>query len=371
MTADPIADLRSPTGSLVSVYLDRPSPGGMAALLTDLLRPVREEAEARSRPVRMSVKADAERIHALADELETDSAPAYAIFASDVDGLFKLEPLTHQVPNVAHLGPRPYLRPLRAAPRPVRAGVIIADRARARTFVTGNGLVEELGRPLEEELGKSNFGGFSGYAEHGVRARSEELSTRLWREASARLVERHLDRPFDYMVIGSHEETVEEIARELHPYLARLYRAEFVASPQTVTETALRAEIADLDQGFRHDRQQALAGRICDTAWSDGLALLGLTETLDACNAQAVDTLAVAGPFTRPGVICNQCGFLARTGEVCPVCSAALFPVADVVAAAMDATVAAGGKTVQLEVASPLDAEGVGALLRFPVRVSG
>ncbi|MDP9144156.1 MAG: hypothetical protein M3N43_05600, partial [Actinomycetota bacterium] len=89
----------------------------MAALLTDLLKPVREAAEIRDRAVQKSVRADTERIHDLAGQLEMGGAPAYAAFASDLDDLFEIEALTHAVPNVSTLGPRPYLRPLRAAPR--------------------------------------------------------------------------------------------------------------------------------------------------------------------------------------------------------------------------------------------------------------
>jgi hypothetical protein len=53
--ADPIAELRSPSGSLISVYVSRPSPGGMGALLADLLRPVREAAGTKVRSVEICV----------------------------------------------------------------------------------------------------------------------------------------------------------------------------------------------------------------------------------------------------------------------------------------------------------------------------
>jgi hypothetical protein len=368
LPTDPIADLRSPSGSLISVYVDRPSPGGMAALLSDLLKPVRESAEIRDRAVQKSVRAGADRIHGLADQLEADIAPAYAIFASDLDDVFVLEALTHSVPNVSCLGPRPYLRPLRAAPRSLRAAVLVADRSMARVFVASGDLVEEVGEPFIADIGKSNYGGFSGYEEHGVRARADEVSTRIWRDAGSLLLERHLDRPFDYLAIGGHEETVDEIGRTLHPYLDRLYRSSFIASPSTLTEASLRAELADQADEVRRQRQAALAGRVCDTAWSNGLAVLGLSSCLSACNALAVDTLVVAGEFTRPGSICNSCGFLARTGEVCPICEATLFEVEDVVAAAMEAAVSAGGGVQQVVVASPVDSYGVGALVRFPLQ---
>jgi hypothetical protein len=88
---------------------------------------------------------------------------------------------------------------------------------------------------------------------------------------------------------------------------------------------------------------------------------------LAAANAQAVDTLVVAGDFNRSGAICDNCGHLAREGRSCPICNAPMFEVDDIVASAMDAVVAAGGRAVQLKVASPVDSHGVGALTRFPV----
>ena len=65
--------------------------------------------------------------------------------------------------------------------------------------------------------------------------------------------------------------------------------------------------------------------------------------------------------------MCSNCGSLGRTGTTCPVCGNTMFGVDDVVAAAMDATVAAGGRVFQISVASPLDVDGVGALTRFAV----
>jgi peptide subunit release factor 1 (eRF1) len=341
----------------------------MAALLTDMLKPLREAAESKDRAVQKSVRADAERIHGYAEQLEADAAPSYAIFASDLDGLFTLEALAHSVPNISSLGPRPYLRPLRAAPRALRAGVLVADRALARVFAASGELVEEVSERFIADIGKSNYGGFSGYDEHGVRARTDEISTRMWRDAGAVLLERHLKRPFDYLAIGGHGETVDEIARTLHPYLDRLYRARFVANPHTLSLPSIRVELAEQADEVRRQRQAALAGRVCDTAWSDGLAVLGLSPALSACNSQAVDTLVVAGEFTRSGSICNSCGFLSRTGDECPVCGSHMFEVVDIVAAAMESTVAAGGRTQQVVVASPLDAHGVGALTRFPFQL--
>lgn len=369
VSGDPIAELRSPSGSLISVFIDRPSPGGFGALLSDLVRPIRERSENLGRNVQKSVRTDADRIYRLADRLEIEAAPAYAIFASDLDDVFILEPLAYSTRNVSTLGPRPYLRPLRAAPRGMRAGIIVADRAVARMYVSFAGIIDELGSSLTVEIRKTNYAGFSGYDEHTARGRADEASHRIWKEAGLRLLDLHQRKAFDYLAIGSHDETVEDIARSLHPSISRLQRTSFVASPVGIQPRALRAEMALLDVEVREERQEALAGRVCDTAWSGGNGVVGLGATLDAVNAQAVETLVVAGPFIRGGAMCNECGHLSRDQGPCGVCNSAMFPVDDIVGAVMDATVASGGNVFQINVASPLDSGGIGALTRFPVLV--
>jgi peptide subunit release factor 1 (eRF1) len=158
---------------------------------------------------------------------------------------------------------------------------------------------------------------------------------------------------------------VDDIGRLLHPYLDRLPRTTFHQGPQTVSIPGLRAELAGRADEVRRQNENDLAGRVCDTALSDGQGVLGLTEVLAACNAQAIDTLVVAGDFRRAGAMCDNCGFLARSGTVCPVCGSPMFQVDDIVGAAMEATVRAGGRTHQLVVSSPLDGYGIGALTRF------
>lgn len=367
MEGDRIAELRSREGSLISVYAGRPSPGGFGALLSELVKPIRERSDGFDRRVQKSVRSDTERIHHLADQLEIDSAPGYAIFASDLDDTFVLEPLGHPAPNVSTIGPRPYMRPLRATPRALRSAILVADSTIARTFAGVEGMVEEVHAPMGAVVGKRDYGGFSGYDEHTVRSRADEVTSKLWREAGERLLERHVERPFDYLAIGGHEAMFDEIARHLHPYLARLQRETFITNPQSVNIPGLRADIDDMDRRVRRQRQSALAGRVCDTAWSGGNAVLGLSDVIAAVNAQAIDTLVVAGPFSRSGAICNSCGHLKRSGSECPVCGSVMFVVDDIVGAVMDATVASRGKVFQIKVASPLDRDGVGALTRFPV----
>ena len=283
MTGDRIADLRSTDGALISVYATRPGPGGFSALLSELVKPLRDRASVLPRQVEKGVLSDMEKIKGLSERLEFDSAPAYAVFASSMQGIFVLEPLGGEVPNVATMGPRPYMRPLRAMPRALRSGVLVADNQVARTFVAVAGHIEEIGGVVEADVESRSWGGFGGYDEHGVRLRAMEAAMRTWKTAGERLMERHLGMSFDYLAIGARPELTDEIASNLHPYLARLPRVTFAASPQSINEPLLRAELATADAQVRRQRHEAAAGRVCDTAWSGGNAVLGLGQRHRCC----------------------------------------------------------------------------------------
>ncbi|HLU30434.1 MAG TPA: hypothetical protein VK088_01640, partial [Acidimicrobiia bacterium] len=126
---DPIAKLRSATGSLLSVYVNRRPPATRAAL-SQLLKDLRHSTDDDR-----STRTDISRILDMAPEIERSGAPATAIFASHRDGIFEVLPLAHTVDEVAAIGPRPHLRPLRAEPRPLRVGVLVADAGHARTYL--------------------------------------------------------------------------------------------------------------------------------------------------------------------------------------------------------------------------------------------
>lgn len=359
---DPIAKLHSPSGSLLSVYVNRRPPATRAALV-DLLKALRNSYS--DQLFAKSVRVDGQRIVDLATTIESAAAPSAAIFASHRDGIFEFLPLSHPVDGIATIGPRPYLRPLRAQARPMRVGVLVADSSRARTYLMSGGDLHEFGDELVAERGKDNYGGFAGYEEYHNRARADEASAQMWRQAGRRLLEAHQDQPLELMVIAGHDKDFDSIATELHTYLRQLPQGRITVDIRNLTPPELTERVSAQVEEERIRRSHELLDHLLSEVARGGDAVVGLSEVLEACNTHAVDHLVVAGPFAKPGVVCDACGWLGRDGSACPVCTADTFPVDDVVAAAMDATVEAGGRADIVTVASPLDASGVGARLRF------
>lgn len=361
---DPIASLHSPSGTLVSAYVNR-RPSATRAEMVDLLKPLRDAD--RDRGAAKSVKADTERLLDLAGRIEADQSPAAAIFASDADGIFEFLALDQPVDPVASVGPRPYLRPLRAKAHPARVGVIVAEMGRARTYVASGNDVREIGDELVADIGKADFGGFGGYEEHRIRARADEVAAKMWREAGRRLLDEHSTEPLNLLVVGGHEETLEAVADQLHTYLKALPRARATVDPRTLTATELSAIVDREAEAHRRAGDEALLEELLADIDRGGQAVAGLARVLEACNANAVSRMVVSGPFTKPGVVCDGCRWLARSGTECGICGGPVFVVDDVVAEAMEATLEAGGAVNVVTVASRLDAEGVGAMLRFDV----
>ena len=359
---DPIAKLHSPAGTLLSVYVNRRIPATRAAL-SEMLKPLRTVT--RGRGSDKSIRTDCDRIIETAARIDADTAPAVALFASHADGIFEYLPLTGPVEDGATVGPRPHMRPLRAQPRPMRVGVLVADSNRTRTYVSSGGVLSELGEELSTDPGKDNYGGFGGLEEHRNRARADELSAKLWRQAGRRLLEAHQDQPLEMIVIGGHDEAFDPIADQLHAYLQQLPKGRIQVDPRTLSRAELAGMTGDVIARQRRRGEEALLERLLSDVDADGAAVSGVTAVLNACNAHAVDQIVIAGPYAKEGVLCDGCGWLGRTGSECPVCGAGLFAIDDVISAAMDATVEAGGRVAVVGVASRLDAVGVAAFTRF------
>lgn len=364
---DDIAPLHSPTGALVSVYVNRRPPATRTEMV-DVLKPLRDVE--RERAALKSIRSDTERLAEMATRIDAGSHPAAALFASEADGVFEYRALSHPVEPVATVGPRPHLRPLRARPAGVRVGVLLGETGRARTYLGTDGDLAEIGDELSAEVGKDNYGGFGGYEEHRIRSRAAEVSARVWKEAGRRLLEAHQEQPLELVVVAGHEESLESIAEQLHPYLHVPTHGRITVDPHGLTTSDLGRLIEDEVTAQRRRRDEALLERLLGEVGRGGNALAGLSEVLAAANARAVEQLVVAGPYAKPGVLCDPCRWLGRSGDACPLCGGPVFEVDDVVSAAMDAVADAGGAVAIVDVASRLDAEGVGALLRFPVPAS-
>jgi peptide chain release factor subunit 1 len=71
---------------------------------------------------------------------------------------------------------------------------------------------------------------------------------------------------------------------------------------------------------YEQDEDRRQVAEIVEAAAEVRRAALGLDSCLWTGTVAAIQTLAVEEGATVPGVVCDRSGWLARTGETCPLC---------------------------------------------------
>ncbi|MDH3249404.1 MAG: hypothetical protein OEQ47_10600 [Acidimicrobiia bacterium] len=353
----------SDTYPVLSVYLHKgPS---LSAQLTDVLKPIKEQMADMEHDAAMSLRRDIDRICALKDRLDLETAPAVGIVACDGEGWFHMTSLPAAVDDQAVVGPKPYVRPLRASRPLPRTVAVVVDRRRAWVYDIDQGSTTLAHEITEDEVLKKNYGGWQGYAERTVRGHADVVARRHYQETAEAIFGLHKANPATYLAVGGHQADTDEFIATLHPYLRNLQIGSFVVDPRTATPSTIRAAVEPMVREADRASQLADIDRLLDQAHQGPRAVLGLAPCLVAANVRAVHELIVAGTFTKSGTVCDHCGWLARTGEICDACGQNTRAVDDLVAEIIETVLRDGGAARQVEVASRLDADGLGAALRF------
>jgi len=372
MQVDQIRQFTNSTFPVLSVYVnrvgtprDRTSTG---ARLSELLRPVREVAEGGglSHDAAMSLRSDVKTVQNLADRIDADPA-SVAVFSCHGADWFHYVPVSRPVWDVARIGNRAYLRPLRVAEQEFRSAVVIFDPRRSVLYVKSGAVFTEAGEVIEESVRKSNYGGFAGYEERGVRSHADAVVQRHFKETADLVFRNFQSEGFDFLFLGGHQDSIDEGAKLLHPYVQERVAGSFVIDTHTMTPALVKEQLIVLEQAAVADREADRVRELLDTAGAGGPAVLGISDVLAAVNARAINRLIVSGRFTKEGTVCEGCGWLARNGTNCPVCGSVTRPTDDLVDEIIETTIGESGEVLQVSIASALDRQAIGALLRFPL----
>jgi peptide subunit release factor 1 (eRF1) len=93
---------------------------------------------------------------------------------------------------------------------------------------------------------------------------------------------------------------------------------------------------------------------------------VGLPDVLTALVARRVEVLLVSEGYEAPGWRCRACGFVGVRGRGCPVCSAEMDQVDDVVEEAVQEALNQSCRLAMCQGNADLDVLGrIGAILRF------
>ena len=373
MQVDRIRQFNNAVFPVLSLYVNRVGTPrertSTGAKLTELLRPIREMAESGqlSREAAMSLRADVKAVQGMADRIDADPAPAVAVFTCHSADWFEYVSLNQPVWDVAQVGQRPYLRPLRAAETEFRSAAVVFEPRRSVVFIKTGDEFREEADVVEEAVRKANYGGFAGYEERGVRSHAEAVVQRHFKETADLVFRLHQEEGFDFLFLGGHQEAIDEGSKLLHPYLKSRTAGSFVIDTHTMTPALVREQVVGLEKAAIAALEASRVQELLDTAGAGGPAVLGITDVLAAVNARAIDRLIVSGNFSKEGAVCESCGWLSRNGTSCPVCGSGTRPTDDVVGEIIEATIDESGEVLQVSISSALDQKAIGAVLRFPL----
>jgi peptide subunit release factor 1 (eRF1) len=315
---------------------------------------------------RMSVRADLDRVReALAEQHWKPGG--MAIFACSARGLYEEVALPRQVGDEVTVDAAPYVRPLLAVLDGYRrACIAVVDEAAARFWELYQDQMREIGEIRDRRQNQP-----SDAAEHHedlrIPDKAGELTERHYRNVAHRLRELFQSGRFDLLIIGGQDYEVPAFVNVLPDDLRGRIAGTFSIDLDTEPVTELRRHAELILQQHEQAEQQQLISDVYERLATSGLAAAGIDDCLWAGSVAAVDTLLMLDSVTMPGVVCDQSGWLGRSGDTCPVCGNPTRTTPDVLGELAQDVIAKGGSVKQVETGGRLADDIVAASLRFPL----
>ena len=366
-----LAAFRASNGCAISLYVDfdRASAATIPAEKTKFHARVdeaRKAAEARARDrgrdCKLAIEADIARLDEWGErEFDRDGARALAIFASSVDGLFRVVPLLDPVSDGWQIGPELWIAPLAGQlGRGQGAVVAVVTRERGAIYRLDGGRLEEIADESEEVPGQHDQGGWS---QARYQRHIENIVLRHLKSVGEEL-DRTLHNQHPHLVVVAPEEMRSELESNL-THEVRESIVGWVNANVQANETDLLALVRPLLDEARAREDAATLERWEAERGRGGKVAAGWKQTLDAASDARVDVLLVGEAAQHQAWSCPQCGRASADGGRCPLDDTKLEEREDAVDLAIHQTVLHGGTVVRFGVGALGDADGIGAVLRF------
>lgn len=367
-----LAAVRAARGRVISLYVDlsprvAPNIGDVRtrvhALLDEGSKPERNGGIALARERREALLADLEGLQSHFErEFDRDGASGVAVFASRLDNLWRVLPLSERVPDAVRVGGELHLAPLvPLVERSNGALVAVVGREQGRLYRMRAGQLVEIADRGDDVPGRHDQGGWS---QSRFRRHIENLA-----QGHLRAVADEFDRSFralgrPQLVILCGDETRAE--------LAGLISAEVAAAVVGWAQVEAHASVGDIAtvalpllEAWRTAREAEAVERWRDEIGRNARAVAGVPATLEAASDGRVELLLFEEGIRTQGFLCSVCGRASAEGGSCPLDDAVLEPCGDGIDLALRLTLVHGGTALAVPRGALAGADGVGAMLRF------
>jgi peptide chain release factor subunit 1 len=363
-----LARFRAERGVALSLYLDlapsvTPTAGELATRLSSLLsHAARSLGGSLSHDERKSLQSDLDRVSGyVTTEFDRDGAHGLAIFASELDGLWRPLLLAESVPDSVRVDAELHLTPLvPLVGRGEGALVVVVGRERGELFRLRGGRLREVVDRTEDQPGRHDQGGWS-------QARYQRHIEHLVHEHLHRVaaeVDRCARRGSEPIVVVTTEETGASF-RELLSSDALAAIVGWTTAEAHAGPAELLAAAEPVLAGWRAREEERAIERWREEAGRNGRAAAGWDRTLAAASEGRVSLLLYRQGVDREAWRCPRCGQSSPAAGLCPLDGTSMEP-ADGLEIAVHQTLSSGGAVRALTDRPDLDpVEGIGALLRY------
>jgi hypothetical protein len=331
--------------------------------LLDQVRPLADD-ESLDRESRLSVRQDIKQIEDAARHERWDPG-SMGIFSSSRRGVFEQVALPRAVHDKIVVDATPYVRPMLAVLDEYhRACGVLTGKGPTRVWELYQNEMREATAFQDPSLRKPNYAVWR--AEHRIHNRANELAKRHFRRTAEVLEQMYRAGAFELLVVGSHDHEVPTVVEFLPLELRNRVAGTFTIDASAILGD-IKFEAQSILDRYERDEETRLVSDTLQRNAMGGLAAVGLSDCLWAGSLSAVQSLMIQEGAVVPGVICDQSGWLAESGETCPLCGNPTRAVPDVTDELVTAVIEDGGSiehvTAETELANLVTA----AQLRLPL----
>jgi peptide chain release factor subunit 1 len=335
----------------------------------DLLAQLRDVAKDKDLPhdVRVSVRDDIARIDADAVG-GWWKPPGVAVFACSGREFYEVVQLPRSTRERVVLDDDAWIRPLVAIlDEDHPTCIALVDRKAAQLWMLRQDELAPVRAIDDPALRKPNYAGWYGLEERRVMNKAEELAKRHFLKVG-RTLEQLLDTDgYELVAVGGHEQEIPPFL----DYLPRRVRERLAGTFTVDAATATRAEIREKAQAvidrFEEQDEALRVAEALERAAAHRPAAIGLRDCLWAGTVAAIQDLLVQDDVTVPGVVCPACGWLAESGQTCPIDGSATRATPDVLDELVETVIDENGSVEHVRSETPLREHVVVATLRFPL----
>lgn len=302
-------DAQSSNGDpVVSLYMGLTPEARTGGTWQTTFKDLRERALADAGDKKQAVRSEFERIEAALENGLPRTGRGIAFFSCEKLGLFEQLGTAITLPNEAHVGDNPYVRPLaRVRDENDRFVIALVSAHKSRFFFAQIGLVEEVYELDGEELAVTDFA--SKDQRQDMRADMKRAQAQRSAHAASLIVKTLEARHVVHSVTPDMEaDFLDALDQPTRQRVAASFSCDINATPAEVSEAALPVQ-----REVEAREEMETLGKVQELLSTRAVA--GLDATLDMLNQQRVMTLVVDDAATVPGGVDRQSGMLTTQTE--------------------------------------------------------